>query len=150
MIVKEIFYGIECNRCRETFMDYNDHSFWMDEDTAIEQATDSEWIAEKGKHYCPDCYDFNEEKDENLPKEDFPEHLKILNKFIDKVAGGVLRKVSESEDEFSVKCRFYKKSKLDDFEENYIKQLISENFLSLEYEQLDRYKGQQCIIKLKK
>ena len=31
-------------------------------------AKDSEWMAIGGKHYCPDCYELDEEIDEYVPK----------------------------------------------------------------------------------
>ena len=60
MIVSEIFYGVKCNRCGEQYED-GEHSFWSDEDNAIENAMESEWIEEKGKHYCDKCFHYNDE-----------------------------------------------------------------------------------------
>ena len=148
MIVSEIFYGVKCNRCGEHFED-GEHSFWSDEDNAIENAMDSEWIEIKGKHYCTNCHELDEKTDEVKVFEDYPQHLKTLNKFIDRVTIGTQRNVFETTTEFTVKCSFYKKPKLEKFEENYIKDLLGEKFISLDYE-AGKYNSFTCIIKLKK
>lgn len=33
-----------------------------------EQAMESEWAEIGDKHYCPDCYEFDEKLDEYVPK----------------------------------------------------------------------------------
>ena len=43
-------------------------SAWLDEGTAKEQAMESEWAEIGDKHYCPDCYEFDEKLDEYVPK----------------------------------------------------------------------------------
>lgn len=45
----------------------NSHA-WLDEGTAKEQAMESEWVEIGDKHYCPDCYEFDDELDEYVPK----------------------------------------------------------------------------------
>lgn len=148
MIISEIFYGLKCNRCGETYED-GEHSFWSDESSAIENAMESEWHEEKGKHYCTNCHDKKDDTDEITVFEEFPEHLKTLNKFIDRISSGTARNVLENNTEFTVKCRFYKSPKLKDFEESYIKQLLGEKFISLEYEE-GKYNSWTCFIKFKK
>lgn len=148
MIVSEIFYGLKCNRCGEVYED-GEHSFWSDESSAIENAIESEWHEEKGKHYCTNCHSKSEENDDVVVFGEFPQILKTLNKFIDSVAFGTARYVSENETEFTVKCRFYKNQKLKEFEELFIKQLLGEKFISLEYEE-GKYNSWTCFIKLKK
>jgi hypothetical protein len=43
-------------------------SVCWDEGTAKEQAMESEWAEIGDKHYCPDCYEFDDELDEYVPK----------------------------------------------------------------------------------
>jgi len=148
MIVSEIFYGIKCNRCGEMYDD-GEHSFWNDESSAFENASDSGWIKEKNKHYCNNCHEINDETDEVIVFEDYPTPLKTLNKFIDRVVIGSQRNVFETTTEFIVKFNFYTKTKLELFEENYIKNLLGENFISLECE-VGKYNTHSCIIKIKK
>ena len=149
MIVSEIFYGVKCNRCGEQYED-GEHSFWSDEDNAIENAIESEWIEEKGKHYCTECYEYNEEKDENLPKIDFPEYIKKTKKFIDKMLLSYSAKISEKEDYFEISTGIYSGTRFEKFEENYIKELLRENLISLEYQKHERYTRYDCIILVKR
>ena len=41
---------------------------WVDEGTAKEQEFLCEWAEIGVKHYCPDCYEFDEKLDEYVPK----------------------------------------------------------------------------------
>ena len=147
MIVSEIFYGLKCNRCGELYED-GEHSFWSDESSAIENAYESDWTELKGKHYCPNCHEIDEETDEIKVYEDYPQHLKTLNGFIDRILHGKRRNVIENDNEFFlVKCQFYKKPKLDLFEVGYIKGLLGDKFVSLDYEE-GKYNSFTCCIKL--
>lgn len=148
MIIKEIFYGLKCNRCGTTFSD-GEHEFWSDEDSAIEYAYDSDWIEEKGKHYCVSCHEHNEEKDENVPFPEFPKHLKELDKFLKNINGWD-RVINESSDDmFIISKRLYDRDNLLSFEEDYIKGLMGEKFISLEYLKAESYSKQTLLIKIK-
>ena len=62
-------YSIDCERCGKTFNDnINGIVAWLDEGTAKEQAMESEWVEIGYKNYCPDCYEFDDELDEYVPK----------------------------------------------------------------------------------
>ena len=149
MIVSEIFYGVKCNRCGEQYED-GEHSFWSHQDNAIEYAMESEWIEEKGKHYCPECYEYNEEKDENLPKLDFQKKKKKTKKFIDKMLLSYSAKISEKEDYFEISTGIYSGTTFEKFEENYIKELLGKNLNSLEYQKHERYTRYDCVILVKR
>ena len=71
MIITDTFYAIKCNRCGDLHED-GDYQFYSDEDSAWESADYSEWIENHGKHYCPSCYDRDDE-DNCKPK---PENRK--------------------------------------------------------------------------
>jgi hypothetical protein len=148
MIITEVFYGIKCDRCGEIFED-GEHSFWSDESSAIENATDSEWGEKNSKHYCSNCHEKDEETDEIKVFEEYPQQLKTLNGFIDKILKGISRNVLEYEDSFLIKCYFYYKPKLDSFEIDYIKSLLGEKFISLDYE-VEKYNRFICQIKMKR
>lgn len=69
MIKPVNMYSVVCDRCGKTFIDeFNGIAAWLDEGTAKEQAMESEWAEIGDKHYCPDCYEFDEKLDEYVPK----------------------------------------------------------------------------------
>lgn len=69
MIKTITMYSVVCDRCGKTFIDeFNGIGAWLDEGTAKEQAMESEWAEIGDKHYCPDCYEFDDELDEYVPK----------------------------------------------------------------------------------
>jgi len=147
-IITEIFYGIKCNRCGE-ICDDGEHSFWNDESGAEENAMNSDWIEEKGKHHCPNCYEYDEDADKNIIYPDYPQHLKDLNKFLKTILGYSL-KTKELEEEFVVIKALHNRISLNTYEENYIRGLLSENLVSIEYQKHPRYSRNECIITLKK
>lgn len=68
MIKPVTMYSVVCDRCGKTYNENDGVIAWLDEGTARGQALESEWIEIEDKHYCPDCYEFNDELDENVPK----------------------------------------------------------------------------------
>lgn len=148
MIIAETFYGIKCNRCGELYED-GEHSFWSDENSAIENAFESDWQEVAGKHYCSGCSEVNEETDEVIIYPEYPTHLKTLNSFLDKITKAIGRDVIESEKGFFiVKCRFYNRHKLEEYESNYIKSLLGDVFVSIDYVD-EKHNSKSCLIKFK-
>lgn len=41
---------------------------WPDKCTSREQAMEDDWIEVDNKHYCPDCYEFDRELEDYVPK----------------------------------------------------------------------------------
>jgi len=68
MIKPVTMYSVICDRCGKTYGEDDGVIAWVDECTAKEQAMESEWAEIGDKHYCPDCYEFNDELDECVPK----------------------------------------------------------------------------------
>ena len=69
MIKKVDMYACVCDRCGK--MHVNDdlgYMAWVDGSQAFEDAEESGWTNIEGKHYCPDCYEYDEETDEYKPK----------------------------------------------------------------------------------
>lgn len=147
MIISEIFYGLKCDRCGDVFDD-SEHSFWTDQGAAMEYAEESDWKELNGRHYCQSCHEVDEETEEVRPLAAYPKHLKTFNGFIDRIVGG-RRQLIEYNDHFLAKCNFYHRPKLEAYEVEYIKSLLGENFVSLEYEQ-GKYNSFTCFIKIKK
>lgn len=70
MIKSVTMYSVVCDRCGKPFIDeFNGIVAWLDEGTAKEQAMESEWAEIGDKHYCPECYEFDDELDEYVPKQ---------------------------------------------------------------------------------
>lgn len=147
MIISEIFYGVKCDRCDEVFED-NDSSFWSDESSATEYATESEWLERGHKHYCPNCQKIDEETDEVVILEPYPKELKTLIQFIKKIVKKNTT-VFEFESHFLIKFHLYNQLKLESFEVDYIKSLLGEKFISLEYEDV-KYNGLICCLSISK
>jgi hypothetical protein len=147
MIVSEIFYGVTCNRCYELFEEH-DISYWSDEGSAIENATENEWLEKENKHYCPNCQRVNDETDEVEILEDYPKQLKTLRNFIKKILKRY-SEVYECEKEFLIKFHLNNQPKLEIFEVNYIKDLLGDKFISLDYENNKVNRG-ICSIKIQK
>lgn len=53
----------KCDNCKNNW--YNDHYGWMcvtDESSMESMLDDDEWYkGENGKHYCPECYSFDDD-----------------------------------------------------------------------------------------
>ena len=71
---------IKCDRCGEYF-EFDGYENWFrDEEDAVERVFDFNWTEINGKHYCPNCYEYNEETDEDEVKEMTIEQLKEAQK----------------------------------------------------------------------
>ena len=69
MIKSVTMYSVVCDRCGKSFIDeFNGIVAWLDEGTAKEQAMENDWIEIDNKHYCPDCYEFDRELEDYVPK----------------------------------------------------------------------------------
>ncbi len=54
-IIKQYFYAIECDNCKDNSSYYTD-AYMVDELSAKDAAMECEWIEHEDKHYCPECY----------------------------------------------------------------------------------------------
>lgn len=65
-MIKEVkMYQVVCDRCGR-FLE--DAAVWDYKNRAIAYAINSRWTEIGDKHYCPDCYEFDDELDEYVPK----------------------------------------------------------------------------------
>lgn len=64
MIVKVEMYTVECDNCKSTRGQDSEYSCWNDENYALDEAIDHDWIEHEGKHYCPSCYKID--NDDNI------------------------------------------------------------------------------------
>lgn len=67
MIQKVEMISYVCDGCGNRFHDENGCIGYLDYDI-WDVAESSGWIDIDGKQYCPDCYEYNEELDEYVPK----------------------------------------------------------------------------------
>lgn len=49
------FYWLICDGCGEKSTEGGDYDSWSDENGAIEDALNSDWVAQDGEHFCFDC-----------------------------------------------------------------------------------------------
>lgn len=145
MIVSEIFYGVKCNRCGEQYED-GEHSFWSDESGAVENAMESEWIEEKGKHYCTKCYEYNEEFEIQSIKPDFPKNVKLLKKFFDRIIIGHSSNITEQENEFKVSIILPNQEGLKSYDTNYITDMLGSSLISIKVEKHERWSSYNCVV----
>lgn len=52
-------YTLLCDNCGADLNDCNVYSGFEDIKHSIEVAKESDWIEQKGKWYCDNCYEFN-------------------------------------------------------------------------------------------
>ena len=77
-IQKVEMYTVICDRCGDNAFEGNDIYAWAEKRFAVNEAIDSfDWIevdpSSSEKHYCPNCTEWDEEKDERIPKADIHE-----------------------------------------------------------------------------
>lgn len=62
MSVKKVeMFTVVCDNCGVDNGKDQEYSCWGDEGYAKEQAMESNWIEEGDKHYCEDCYEYDDE-----------------------------------------------------------------------------------------
>ena len=68
-MIKEVtYYDIICDRCGKSLTKESGDCY-PDTKAAEMVALQSEWKEIGGKHYCPGCYEVDDETDEYVPKE---------------------------------------------------------------------------------
>lgn len=65
MSIKKIeMYTVICDNCNKSADENTDYSCWNDSGYAEEVAQEANFIKENNKHYCNNCYEYDE--DDNL------------------------------------------------------------------------------------
>lgn len=68
MIEKVDMYACVCDGCGKMHVNENlGYVAWVDGSQAFEDAGEAGWTID-GKHYCPDCYEYDDETDEYILK----------------------------------------------------------------------------------
>lgn len=60
MIKELIMYTVVCDSCGKDVNVEAEYSCWDDKEYALDIAFEFDWITDYGKHYCPECYYYNE------------------------------------------------------------------------------------------
>ena len=65
-MIKEVkSYSLICNNCGETYRHkWTNYALWFDESAPLEYASEEGWIEHENKHYCPNCYEID--NDDNV------------------------------------------------------------------------------------
>lgn len=56
MIIEIPMFTVECDRCKKLYST-DEYAGWNDINYAWECASDAEWEDVDDKHYCPNCFD---------------------------------------------------------------------------------------------
>lgn len=57
-------YTVVCDNCGKDSNEDSEYSCYSDKDHAEENAIESDWIQEEDKHYCDECFSYDD--DDNL------------------------------------------------------------------------------------
>lgn len=68
MIKERKVYTAICDKCGKDISKDSGYAGWSFSGIVWEML-DYEWVKINGKHYCPDCYEYDEEIDDNKVKE---------------------------------------------------------------------------------
>lgn len=61
MIKTVIMYTILCNNCGQDACEGEEYSCWSEPDYVSDGAEESGWHVDDDKHYCPDCWSWDDE-----------------------------------------------------------------------------------------
>ena len=60
-MIKEVtMYTVVCDNCGKDVNEWEEYSCWNDAHFAQEIAMEADWIKEGDKHYCPDCFSYDD------------------------------------------------------------------------------------------
>ncbi|MDR3245018.1 MAG: hypothetical protein LBT50_01135 [Prevotellaceae bacterium] len=62
MIKETRSFYVECDRCKDIFA-HNERAIFITEQDVVEHLCDEGWTEHEGKHYCPECYEIDEDTD---------------------------------------------------------------------------------------
>ena len=61
-MIKEVTtFSLICDNCNRLFMSsFEEFALWVTESDAVEASIDDDQTKYKGKHYCPNCYELDD------------------------------------------------------------------------------------------
>lgn len=60
-LIKVEMFTVVCDICKKSADEGTDYSCWNDENAAKEAAMNAEYLNEGDEHYCPNCYEYDDE-----------------------------------------------------------------------------------------
>ena len=60
MIRELTMFAVVCDECGQE-VNVGDEIAWIDKGYALDMAWEADWVTVDDKHYCPDCYYYDEE-----------------------------------------------------------------------------------------
>lgn len=92
MYKEAIFYGLQCDRCGETYESSGEYSYYTDKGDVLDAASDDGWEQIDGRHYCPGCYEDNPDPDHDDDHEyrsmpAYPDYIPTLRRFLHVLGG---------------------------------------------------------------
>ena len=61
-MIKELtMFTVICDGCGTDVNEDTEYSCWNDKLYAQDIAMEADWVTDNGKHYCPDCYYYDED-----------------------------------------------------------------------------------------
>ena len=60
MIIEVIFYAVQCDICKRVQKDEWDNYYYQSIAKAKDEAFKADWHKEYDKHYCTNCYSFEQ------------------------------------------------------------------------------------------
>ena len=75
-IQKVQMFTVICDNCKESADEGTDYSCWSDENVAKDVAMGSGFINENDNHYCPKCYNYNDDDELIIDKTRFVDTVK--------------------------------------------------------------------------
>ena len=135
MIVEDVFYGVKCDRCGDMHEEF-EYTFFSDNDSAWESASENDWIEDFGKHYCPDCYIMDEDSGDCKPKPEYSNHIKEFKKVFGALISSSVTLI-EHEDYFEMKGTSYKGFGID--KEDCVKALLGKKLIEFKREVIEHF-----------
>lgn len=68
MIKQVTYYDIICDRCGKSFSFVSNTCYPDTESAEMTAIFSGDWVVKDCKHYCPNCYEFDEETKKYNPK----------------------------------------------------------------------------------
>lgn len=61
-MIKEVTaFSLICDNCNRLFMSsFEEFTLWVTKSDAVEASINDDWIEHKDKHYCPNCYELDD------------------------------------------------------------------------------------------